>query len=106
MSNNNLSVDDLVNYYEKKSIQRQEKYMKLLKICHDKIKIATKIKLKFCWFTIPVFLDGIMLNDEKILDECVCFIKEKLKEGGFDVNFYKPNIMYISWNIRDTKSNK
>lgn len=97
MDKNNLNVEDLTNYCERKNIKRREKYVKILKLCHNKIKIATKVKSFSCWFIIPLSFDGIPLTEN--LKECVKFILDKLNEGGFKVKLYEPNILYISWKI-------
>jgi hypothetical protein len=99
MSGNILSVDDLVNYHEKKTHRRQEKFAKLLKQCHNKIKIATKIKLTSCWYIIPGMVDELIFKDASLLKECAEYLSEKLKNGGFKVSYYAPNVMHVSWTI-------
>ena len=97
-NNDDLSVD-IDDLYEKNKhleLRKIEIYNKILIKIHNKIKLQSRINKndQWCWYQIPTMLIGV---PEYTFEVCINYIYDKLKKNGFSVNFYKPNLLLISW---------
>ena len=48
----------------------------------------------YCWYQVPEFFINLPIYNVK---SCIKFVKKKLLENGFMVEWFKPNILLISW---------
>ncbi len=90
-----LDLKLLKEFQEKKKKLKKNNYKKVLKTCHKKIMLVSKTGAANCWFIVPELTFGLPLYD---LEECSRYIHKKLKKNGLHVDYYSPNLLYISWN--------
>ena len=96
----------LVNLHQKQ-LSRQNNQLKvfdrILDKCYKRINLVSdKSNEVSCFFLLPEFVFGIPLYDAQ---NCAKYIIKKLIKEGFMVVYTHPNLLYISWDIRYTKSN-
>ena len=89
-----LNINELHEYDKKKDKIKEENYSKILSMCHNKIKLVARNGTKFCWFETPEIIIGQPYYN--VIDVTI-YIKNKLIENGLKVNYYEPNILYVSW---------
>jgi hypothetical protein len=92
-----INIDDL---YEKKrqlDVSKLELYKKILNRIHVRIKTTARqnIDEKFCWFVIPEVIIGIPKYDQAA---CIAYIMDTLQTNGFQIRYFHPNTVFISWN--------
>ena len=95
--NNNdeyLNIYSLSDDFVKKSQQRTKIYTEVLKKIHYKIKQAATNMKKYCMIAIPEYVIGMPLYD---MNNCKTFLMNRLIDEGFDLKFYVPNLLNISW---------
>ena len=61
---------------------------------HHKLQSRINKNDQWCWYQIPTMMIGVPEYNFLV---CINFIIDKLKTNGFSVNFYKPNLLLISW---------
>ena len=54
-------------------------------------------------YTVPPFILGLPSID---LEDCIVYIVHMLRQGGFEVKFTYPNLLYISWKHYESEYNK
>lgn len=91
-----INIDEL---YEKKrhvDLNKLELYKKILNRIHVRIKTTAKqsIHEKFCWFVVPEIIIGIPKYDQAA---CIAYIMDSLQENGFNIRYFHPNTLFISW---------
>jgi len=89
-----LDLKLLQNFNKKKDKIKKDSYKKVLKNCHKKIMLASKSGINSCWYTVPELTFGIPLYD---VEECANYIFKKIKKDGLQVEYYSPNLLFISW---------
>ena len=91
-----IDIDDLYEKNKQQELKKLEIYNKMLLKIHNKIKIQSRINKndQWCWYQIPTMMIGVPEYNFLV---CINFIIDKLKTNGFSVNFYKPNLLLISW---------
>lgn len=91
-----VDIDELYEKQKTSDLKKLEIYNKILNKIHNKIKIQARLckNEQWCWYQIPSVLIGV---PEYNFITCINFIIEKLNDNGFLVNFYKPNLLLISW---------
>jgi hypothetical protein len=92
-----INIDEL---YEKKrqlDLNKLELFKKILNRIHVRIKTTSKqnIHEKFCWFVIPEIIIGVPKYDQS---GCIAYIMDTLQTNGFQVKYFHPNTIFISWN--------
>ena len=72
-----------------------ELYRKILNRVHVKIKTTSKVNNdNFCWFVIPETIIGVPRYDQPA---CIAFVMDHLEQNGFQVRYFHPNTILISW---------
>jgi hypothetical protein len=96
MSNNDviLKAKDLIKQQKERDKRRHDTFNKIYKKIEKRISIASIGNSYFTMYEIPEFILGIPLYN---IIEAVNYIKDKLIYNGFTVEYYKPNILLISW---------
>ena len=89
-----LNIYSLSDDFVKKSQQRTKIYTEVLKKIHFKIKQAATNMKKHCLIAIPEYVIGMPLYD---MNNCKIFLMNRLIDEGFDLKFYVPNLLNISW---------
>jgi hypothetical protein len=92
-----INIDDL---YEKKrqyDVNKLELFKKILNRVHVRIKVIAKqnINEKCCWYVIPEIIIGVPKYDQA---GCIAYIMDSLQNNGFQVKYFHPNTIFISWN--------
>lgn len=92
-----INIDDL---YEKKrqlDVSKLELFKKILNRIHVRIKTTARqnIDEKFCWFVVPEVIIGIPKYDQAA---CIAYIMDTLQTNGFQIRYFHPNTIFISWN--------
>ena len=92
-----INIDEL---YEKKrqlDLSKLELFKKILNRIHVRIKTTARqnIEEKFCWFVVPEVIIGIPKYDQAA---CIAYIMDTLQTNGFQVRYFHPNTIFISWN--------
>jgi hypothetical protein len=90
-----IDIDELYERKRISDVQKLETFNKLLNRVHIRIKLTSKkTNDKFCWFIVPEIILGISQFDHA---GCIGFLMEKLKSNGFNVFYYHPNSLFITW---------
>lgn len=92
-----INIDEL---YEKKrqyDVNKLELFKKILNRVHVRIKTTARqnITEKFCWFVVPEVIIGVPKYDQA---GCIAYIMDCLQTNGFEVRYFHPNLLFISWN--------
>ena len=92
-----INIDDL---YEKKrqiDVNKLELFKKILNRIHVRIKTTARqnVNEKFCWFVVPEVIIGVPKYDQA---GCIAYIMDTLQTNGFQVRYFHPNTVFISWN--------
>jgi hypothetical protein len=92
-----INIDEL---YEKKrqiDVNKLELFKKILNRIHVRIKTTAKqsVNEKFCWFVVPEIIIGVPKYDQA---GCIAYIMDTLQKNGFQVRYFHPNTVFISWN--------
>jgi hypothetical protein len=92
-----INIDDL---YEKKrqiDVNKLELFKKILNRIHVRIKTTARqnVNEKFCWFVVPEVIIGVPKYDQ---GGCIAYIMDTLQANGFQVKYFHPNTVFISWN--------
>jgi hypothetical protein len=91
-----INIDEL---YEKKrqlDMSKMELFKKILNRIHVRIRTTARqnIHEKFCWFVVPETIIGVPRYDQAA---CIAYIMDTLQTNGFQVRYFHPNTILISW---------
>lgn len=91
-----LNMDELFEKKQQQDLNTLNTYNKILKRVHNKIRYTSKniTDSECCWYLLPEIMVGIPKYDKK---DCTVYIIEKLRENGFVVKYFHPNLLFISW---------
>lgn len=91
-----IDIDELYEKKHQKDLIKLNLYKKILNRVHNKIKIhSNKLNhLKCIWYQVPEILLGEPLYESA---SCIAYLIHSLKENGFLVHYYVPNMLFISW---------
>ena len=98
-----LNILDLHRAINEKKDRLAASFEKVLDMSHKKIMNNANQKKLNCYFEVPRFLFGYPLYD---LNECIEFVQRMLKGNGFFVQYYFPNVLYISWDFDEIDRTK
>ena len=92
-----IDLDDLYEKKRQQDLNNLELFNKILNKIHQKIKKTSTLfkDIQHCWFVIPEVMLGIPKYDQ---GQCIGYIVEKLRENGFNIRYFHPNTILISWN--------
>lgn len=91
-----LQPKDLFERRMKRDQSRLRAYNQLLNQIHTRIYTTSQMSgnANFITYTIPPFIFGLPKLD---LQDCVVYIVYMLRQGGYEVRYTYPNLLYISW---------
>jgi hypothetical protein len=92
-----ISINDIQQKQNAKDKYRMQVHKRLLEKCYYKIKTASESEESYCLYRVPEFIIGEPIYN---LPECILFIITNLKNSGFLIKYYKPNLIYITWKIK------
>ena len=92
-----INLDELYESKKNNDLNQLALFQKILNRVHIRIKTTSKQKNseQFCWFIIPEVIIGVPKYDQAA---CIAYIMDKLKENGFNIRYFHPNTILISWN--------
>lgn len=89
-----LNIFELQSSINKKKQNRVYVYDEVLGKCHTKIQSAAKKEFYECIYDVPHYVVGLPLYN---ITECINHLIEQLKYNGFEVTYFFPKTLYISW---------
>lgn len=98
-----ISTSELKQVHEDRKKAQRETYRKIyLQVCDKIDKVNKQFYVKNCTYHIPVMMWGLPLYK---MEECLIYIRWRLKKKGIVTKFTYPNLLYISWEkIVDSKA--
>lgn len=92
-----INLDDLYERKRQSDLNNLELFNKILNRVHTKIRQTTNLNkdATSCWYIIPEVMIGIPKYDQ---GECIGYIVEKLRENSFNLRYFHPGTILISWN--------
>jgi hypothetical protein len=92
-----INIDELYEKKRQNDIGKLELFKKILNRIHVRIKTVAKqnIHEKFCWFVVPEVIIGVPKYDQ---GGCIAYLMDTLQTNGFQVRYFHPNAIFISWN--------
>lgn len=85
---------ELIKQQKEREERRNLTYDKIYTLIEKKIILASSGNYYHTWYLVPEFLVGLPIYS---IDECQKYIQNKLKNDGFETEFYHPNILFIKW---------
>ena len=98
-----IKACDLVKKQSKIEKHKIDAYKNLYIYIQKKIETCSISNNYYTWYALPECLIGYPMYN---LEECEKYVTQVLKENGFSVDFYDPNILFISWFPENTKKKK
>jgi hypothetical protein len=97
-----LEPQSLYTEQEKRDALKLKTYNNLLEQAHNKIKTASRLPNndKSIVFQVPEFVMGVPRFSTR---DCILYMVWNLRQSNFDVQYYHPNIVWISWKRHDVK---
>ena len=91
-----INIDELYEKKRQTDLNKLELFKKILNRIHIRIKTTAKqnIHEKFCWFVVPEVIIGVPKYDQ---GACIAYIMDTLQNNGFQVRYFHPNTVLISW---------
>ena len=92
-----INIDELYEKKRQQDLSKLELFKKILNRIHVRIKTTARqnIEEKFCWFVVPEVIIGIPKYDQAA---CLAYIMDTLQTNGFQIRYFHPNTIFISWN--------
>ena len=89
-----FDIRTLYNTQQTRTDLRKETYDVIVRRAHHRIQTVAKRNEIHCVFQLPQMIVGMPLYDPF---ECCGYLIRTLKQEGFLVKYYHPNILYINW---------
>jgi hypothetical protein len=98
-----INIDELHDKEREKTSRKFEVYRKILDKCHNKIRTTSQNASNngYCFYQVPKYTFGVPLYDTK---SCIMFLVSALTKNGFDVRYTHPNLLFISWLNKTSRS--
>ena len=92
-----INIDELYEKKRQQDVNKLELFKKILNRIHVRIRTTARqsIDEKFCWFVVPEIIIGVPKYDQAA---CIAYIMDTLQTNGFQVRYFHPNTIFISWN--------
>jgi hypothetical protein len=92
-----INIDELYEKNRQNDLHKLELFKKILNRIHVRIKTTARnnIHEKFCWFVVPEVIIGVPKYDQA---GCIAYLMDTLQTNGFQVRYFHPNTIFISWN--------
>lgn len=91
-----LNPKDLFERRIRRDHARLRAYNQLLNTIHQRIYTTSQMSgnTNFITYTVPPFIFGLPKLD---LQDCIVYLVWQLRQGGYEVRYTYPNLLYISW---------
>jgi hypothetical protein len=92
-----INIDELYEKKRQNDVNKLELFKKILNRIHVRIKTTARqnINEKYCWFVVPEVIIGVPRYDQA---GCIAYIMDTLQTNGFQIRYFHPNTIFISWN--------
>jgi hypothetical protein len=92
-----INIDELYEKKRQNDLNKLELFKKILNRIHVRIKTTARnnVHEKFCWFVVPEVIIGVPKYDQA---GCIAYLMDTLQTNGFQVRYFHPNTIFISWN--------
>ena len=95
-----VKADKLIKEQKERDDRKKYTFDKIFMKIEKKIVLASSANFYYTWYQIPEFILGLPLYS---LKECKEYIEGKLKNDGFESEFFEPNYLLIKWFPKDKK---
>lgn len=89
-----VKAEELIKQQKEKESKKFLIFDKIYNMIEKKINIASQVNFYFTWYQVPEFLIGMPIYS---VEQCQIYVQQKLKQNGFETEFYMPNIILIKW---------
>lgn len=96
-----LNIFELQSSIDKKKSYRTNVFDQVLERCHKKIVIAAQKECYECVYDVPHYVPGLPLFN---VNDCINHLIDQLKLNGFDVTYYFPMTLLVSWRPKEVPS--
>ena len=94
----NISKDDIQKCYDEKQMKKKKTYNKIALRVMRLMKDTAEKGKSMCMYVVPGIILGMPLYNIK---ECMIYIRDILKERGFESAIVEPNIILIFWKLEN-----
>lgn len=95
-----VKADKLIKEQKERDDRKKYTFDKIFMKIEKKIVLASSANFYYTWYQIPEFILGLPLYS---LKECKEYIEGKLKNDGFETEFFEPNYLLIKWFPKEKK---
>jgi len=97
-----LDPASLYSEQEKRDALKLKTYNNILESAHNKIRVNSRMPNndKSLLFVVPEFVIGVPRFSTR---DCILYLVWNLRNSKFDVQYYHPNLLHISWRKHDTQ---
>ena len=95
-----LNIDELYETIDSKKYRRFEVFDTILQKIHSRIKYVSRVEQTYCTYNIPRFIIGTPPYN---FDNLKKYVIDSLKSNKFEVYFFEPNLLFISWDRNNQK---
>ena len=89
-----LNAKKLIKEQQVREIKKHVIYDKIYSMVEKKIALSSRNNNYYTWYELPEFFLGLPLYS---IDNCQEYIQIKLKENGFETEFFPPKILLVKW---------
>ena len=90
-----LSAEDLKEVHDNRKKIQKNTYKKIyLQVCDKILKMNKQFYVKNCTYHVPIVMWGLPLYN---MEECLVYIRWRLRKKGIHTKFEYPNLLRISW---------
>lgn len=95
-----LDPSTLYSEQEKRDALKLKTYNNILESVHNKIRVNSRMPNndKSLLFVVPEFVIGVPRFSTR---DCIVYLAWNLRNSKFDVQYYHPNLLHISWRRHD-----
>ena len=98
-----VKANTLIKEQKVRDERKKITFEKIFLIIEKKIVLASAVNNYYCWYSFPEFIIGLPMYS---LQECKDYIEIKIKNDGFETEFFEPNILLIKWFPKDNSNDK
>lgn len=95
-----INAHELLKQQKERESIKNLTFEKIYDLIQKKIYLASMGNFYHTWYQIPEFILGLPTYS---IQDCQTYITNKLKKNNFETDFYEPNIIFISWNLKKSK---
>jgi len=98
-----LTIEDLYNDDVHNAMKNQEIYLNVLDSCYTEINNTNRyLRKTSMYFNVPTTNTNLIGDYDFVA--CIVFLIKEIRASGFDVNYIRPNILFISWENKMKKN--